>query len=105
MAFRLPRLTRWRLMSLPPAAPALVMGWVTAAGGAWNGSIVAEYIQAGGGLRITKRLGSLISDATAHANFPLLAGGVAPLRLPLLGLDRPGLRSLMVGGPKPLPDD
>jgi len=48
-AFRLPRLARWRVLYLPAAAPALVMGWVTAAGGAWNGSIVAEYIQAGAG--------------------------------------------------------
>jgi len=94
-AFRLPRLARWRLLYLPAAAPALVMGWVTAAGGAWNGSIVAEYIQAGGGLRITKGLGSLISDATAHANFPLLAGGIALMSLLVVGWNRLVWRSLM----------
>ncbi len=94
-AFRLPRLARWRVLYLPAAAPALVMGWVTAAGGAWNGSIVAEYIQAGGGLRITKGLGSLISDATAHANFPLLAGGIALMSLLVVGWNRLVWRSLM----------
>ncbi len=94
-AFRLPRLARWRLLYLPAAAPALVMGWVTAAGGAWNGSIVAEYIQAGSGLRITKGLGSLISDATAHANFPLLAGGIALMSLLVVGWNRLVWRSLM----------
>ncbi|HZH80661.1 MAG TPA: ABC transporter permease subunit, partial [Gemmatimonadales bacterium] len=72
--FRLPRVARWRTLYLPAAFPALVTGWVTAAGGAWNGSIVAEYIEAGGTLRLTRGLGSLISEATAHANFPLLAG-------------------------------
>src|SRR5256886_17491801 len=41
-AFRLPRLTRWRLLYLPAAAPALGMGWVPAARGAWNRSIVAD---------------------------------------------------------------
>src|SRR5207302_1505683 len=67
-AFQLPRLARWRSLYLPAAFPALVTGWVTAAGGAWNGSIVAEYMEAGGTLRTTPGLGSLISDATAHAN-------------------------------------
>src|SRR6266540_3780688 len=94
-AFRLPRLTRWRLLYLPAAAPALVMGWVTAAGGAWNGSIVAEYIQAGGELRTTKGLGSLISNATAHANFPLLAGGIALMSLVVVGWNRIVWRSMM----------
>lgn len=94
-AFRLPRLARWRVLYLPAAAPALVMGWVTAAGGAWNGSIVAEYIQAGGELRSTKGLGSLISNATAHANFPLLAGGIALMSLLVVGWNRLVWRSLM----------
>src|SRR3989442_5793544 len=74
-AFRLPPLARWRVLYLPAAAPALVMGWVTAAGGAWHGSIVAEYLQGGGGLRITKRLRRPISGAYAHANIPPLGGG------------------------------
>ena len=95
VAFRLPPLKRWRLLYLPAAAPALVMGWVTAAGGAWNGSIVAEYIQAGGALRTTRGLGSLISDATAHANFPLLAGGIALMSLLVVGWNRIVWRSLM----------
>jgi NitT/TauT family transport system permease protein len=94
-AFRLPRLKQWRLLYLPAAAPALVMGWVTAAGGAWNGSIVAEYIQAGGALRTTRGLGSLISEATAHANFPLLAGGIALMSLVVVGWNRIVWRSMM----------
>jgi NitT/TauT family transport system permease protein len=93
--FRLPRLARWRTLYLPAAFPALVTGWVTAAGGAWNGSIVAEYIEAGGTLRTTKGLGSLISEATAHANFPLLAGGIALMSLIVVGWNRLVWRSLM----------
>jgi NitT/TauT family transport system permease protein len=95
-AFQLPPVARWRTLYLPAAFPALVTGWVTAAGGAWNGSIVAEYIEAGGTLRVTRGLGSLISDATAHANFPLLAGGIAVMSLMVVGWNRLVWRSLMV---------
>src|SRR5437667_10811018 len=63
--FRLPRLARWRALYLPAAFPALVTGWVTAAGGAWNGSIVAEYIEAGGTPRTTAGMGRLNWCATA----------------------------------------
>ena len=93
--FRLPRVARWRMLYLPAAVPALITGWVTAAGGAWNGSIVAEYIEAGGALRTTKGLGSLISEATAHANFPLLAGGIALMSLIVVGWNRLVWRALM----------
>ncbi|HYL56247.1 MAG TPA: ABC transporter permease subunit, partial [Gemmatimonadales bacterium] len=93
--FRLPWLARWRDLYLPAAFPALVTGWVTAAGGAWNGSIVAEYIEAGGALRQTRGLGSLISEATAHANFPLLAGGIALMSLIVVGWNRMVWRTLL----------
>src|SRR5206468_11436189 len=49
-AFRLPRLTRWRMLYLPAAAPALVMGWVPAAGGAGHGSTVSHDMEAGSSL-------------------------------------------------------
>ena len=93
--FRLPWVARWRSLYLPAAFPALVTGWVTAAGGAWNGSIVAEYIEAGGTLRLTRGLGSLISEATAHANFPLLAGGIALMSLIVVGWNRMVWRTLL----------
>src|SRR5262249_13444785 len=35
---------QWRFLFLPSVLPALVTGWVTAAGGAWNASIVSELI-------------------------------------------------------------
>src|SRR2546429_145139 len=92
-AFQLPRLARWRSLYLPAAFPALVTGWVTAAGGAWNGSIVAEYMEAGGAPRPPPGLGGLISDATAHANFPFLAGGIGLMRRVVVGWDRFVLRA------------
>jgi NitT/TauT family transport system permease protein len=41
--YRWNRVQRWRELYLPAIFPFLVTGWVTAAGGAWNTSIVAEY--------------------------------------------------------------
>jgi len=93
--FQLSSAARWRTLYLPAAFPALVTGWLTAAGGAWNGSIVAEYIEVGGALRTTRGLGSLISEATAHASFPLLAGGIASMSLIVVGWNRLMWRPLM----------
>lgn len=68
------RIERWKKLYLPSIFPALVTGWVTAAGGAWNASIVSEYVQFRGSLVETDGLGSLISKATAAGNYSLLAG-------------------------------
>lgn len=86
--FKLSGWRRWQSLYLPAAFPALVTGWVTAAGGAWNASIVSEYITAGGGLQSTLGLGSLISDATARADFPLLAGGITLMSIIVVGWNR-----------------
>jgi NitT/TauT family transport system permease protein len=93
--FQLSSVARWRTLYLPAAFPTLVTGWLTAAGGAWNGSIVAEYIEVGGTLRTTRGLGSLISEATTHADFPLLAGGIAAMSLIVVGWNRLMWRPLM----------
>jgi NitT/TauT family transport system permease protein len=74
--FRYKRPQRWRLLMLPGVFPALVTGWVTAAGGAWNASIVAEYVHQGSNVLRTHGLGALISTAAEQGNLPLLAAGV-----------------------------
>jgi NitT/TauT family transport system permease protein len=74
--FRYGRPQRWRLLMLPGIFPALVTGWVTAAGGAWNASIVAEYVHQGSNTLRTHGLGALISTAAEQGNLPLLAAGV-----------------------------
>jgi len=63
---------RWRLLILPGIFPYLVTGLVTAAGGAWNASIVAEYFRFQGRVMSTPGLGSTISHATDSGNFQLL---------------------------------
>jgi NitT/TauT family transport system permease protein len=94
--FKVTGTRRWRTLYLPAAFPALVTGWVTAAGGAWNASIVSEYIQAGGTTRTAAGLGSLISVATAQANFPMLAGGITVMSLIVVGWNRLVWRRLAV---------
>lgn len=69
---QLNRRQRWRVLILPALFPYLVTGAITAGGGAWNASIIAEYIEFGGHTLRTTGLGSLISSATATGDYPLL---------------------------------
>ncbi len=79
--FGFTRRQRWTAPALPGVFPSQVTGWVTAAGGAWNASIVSEYVHFGGAVRTTTGLGALISDAAERGAFPLLAGGVITMAL------------------------
>jgi NitT/TauT family transport system permease protein len=72
--FRLNRAERWRKLLLPAIFPYLVTGFVTASGGAWNASIVAEYFKFHGKTISITGLGAVISHATDTGNFPALLG-------------------------------
>jgi NitT/TauT family transport system permease protein len=66
---------RWRTLLLPAIFPFLVTGLITASGGAWNASIVSEYVQYNGHTYSTTGLGADIAEAAAAGHFPdLLAG-------------------------------
>jgi NitT/TauT family transport system permease protein len=70
--FRFGRIDRWRIVILPAIFPYLITGLVTASGGAWNASIVAEYFHFKGQVLSTFGLGAEISSATDAGNFSLL---------------------------------
>jgi len=70
--FRLGNLERWRTLLLPGIFPYLITGLVTASGGAWNASIVAEYFHFRKQTFATTGLGALISQATDTGNSRLL---------------------------------
>ena len=72
---------KWRVLYLPAIFPALTTGWITAAGGAWNTSIVSEYVQFQGQTHTATGLGALINGAQAQGNFPLLAAAVLAMAL------------------------
>jgi NitT/TauT family transport system permease protein len=63
---------RWRKLILPGIFPYLVTGLVTASGGAWNASIVAEYFHFKGQIYTTTGLGAIISKATDSGDFHVL---------------------------------
>jgi len=73
--FDLPRWQRWRRLILPAIFPYLITGMITATGGAWNASIVAEYVTFGHRTVATTGLGSLIARAANDGRFPLLLAG------------------------------
>ena len=70
--FRFSRIDRWRTVILPAIFPYLITGLVTASGGAWNASIVAEYFHFKGQVLSTFGLGAEISSATDAGNFAVL---------------------------------
>ena len=79
---------RWRRLVLPALFPSLLTGWITAMGGAWNASIVAEYMKYRGKTLTTVGLGALISQATDQGNFDLLAAAVGVMALVVVGFNR-----------------
>jgi NitT/TauT family transport system permease protein len=72
---------RWRTLLLPGIFPALTTGWITAAGGAWNTSIVAEYIQDYTPPLQATGLGALITDAPTKGHYGVLAASVLAMAL------------------------
>lgn len=82
--------TRWSKLYLPSIFPSLVTGWVTAAGGAWNASIVSEYVSFRGQILKTRGLGALISEATSSGNFPILAACLIVMTVTVVSINRFG---------------
>jgi NitT/TauT family transport system permease protein len=70
--FRFSRLERWKKLILPAIFPYLITALVTASGGAWNASIIAEYFHLRGQTYSTIGLGALISQASDDGNSALL---------------------------------
>jgi NitT/TauT family transport system permease protein len=75
-AYHWSRWRRWTSLYVPAVFPHLVTGLVTAAGGAWNATIVSEYVQLRGTTLSAFGLGATISRATASGNYPLLCAAV-----------------------------
>jgi NitT/TauT family transport system permease protein len=72
---RLSRRQRWQQVILPAVFPAYVTGGITAAGGAWNASIVAELVAWHKQTLNAYGLGNFISTASNDGKFALLIGG------------------------------
>jgi len=87
-ALRLPRWERWKALYLPAVVPAYVTGGITAAGGAWNASIVAEVVDYGSHHLVAEGIGSYITEATAHGDFPAIFVGVVVMSVYVVATNR-----------------
>lgn len=79
---------RWRTLVIPALFPYIVTGAITASGGAWNASIVAEYAQFGGRTLSTVGIGATISRATAAGNYPLLLAATLAMIVAVVLINR-----------------
>ncbi len=66
------RWQRWIKLILPGIFPYLITGMVTASGGAWNASVMAEYSHVKGQTLSTIGLGAQIDAATDSGRFSML---------------------------------
>jgi NitT/TauT family transport system permease protein len=88
VAFGMRRRERLWSLYLPAVFPFLVTGWVTAAGGAWNASIVAEYVTYRGATLAAFGLGAAVSQAAEHAQFAELAAAVLVMSVVVISFNR-----------------
>ena len=86
--FHLGKVERWKKLLLPAIFPYLVTGFVTASGGAWNASIVAEYFRFHGQTFTITGLGASISRATDTGNFPMLLAGTLVMAALVVTINR-----------------
>ena len=71
----------WRRVLLPAVFPAYLTGGLTASGGAWNASVVAEVASWGTTTLTASGLGAYIADQTVRGDHPRVALGIAVMSL------------------------
>jgi NitT/TauT family transport system permease protein len=68
---------RWRKLILPAIFPHYITGAMAAAGGCWNASIVAEYVEWGEHKITSTGIGNYITQYTHEGDFARIALGIA----------------------------
>ena len=86
--FRFSTVEKWKVIILPSIFPYLITGLVTASGGAWNASIVAEYFRLKNQTLSTFGLGAQISAATDAGQFPILLWATILMALIVVTINR-----------------
>ncbi len=84
----LSRRMRWRTLYWPAIFSSWVTGGITAAGGAWNASIVAEVVNYGPHTLTATGLGAYIAQSTAEGDFARTLIGVTVMSAFVVGLNR-----------------
>ena len=78
----------WRQVALPGIFPYYVTGALTASGGSWNASIVAETVSWGHEQLEATGLGTFIAKATTAGDYPRVALGIAVMSIFVIALNR-----------------
>lgn len=86
--YRLRGLRRWRVLIMPGIFPYLITGLITATGGAWNATIVSEYVTFAGEVMTTPGLGSSISLATTSGDFRMLLASTIAMAVAVVSINR-----------------
>ncbi len=94
--FQVRGIDRWKKLILPGIFPYLVTGMVTASGGAWNATIVAEYFHFKGHIYTTTGLGATISQATDAGDFKMLIAATIVMAATVVTVNRLVWRKLFV---------
>jgi NitT/TauT family transport system permease protein len=85
---RLSGWTRWSKYLIPAILPGLVTGWITAAGGAWNATIVSEIVRIGSTTYTATGLGAYITNASNSNNFSKLTAAVIVMAVVVVAVNR-----------------
>ncbi|TNB91195.1 ABC transporter permease subunit [Pseudomonas jessenii] len=78
----------WRKVMLPGIFPYYVTGAITASGGAWNASIVSEFVSWGQDKVVAHGLGAYIAQTTAAGDFPKITLGVVVMAIFVVAFNR-----------------
>ena len=85
---RLSRKLWWRKLILPAIFPSYITGGITAAGGAWNASIVAEIVSYHGTTLTAVGLGAYIKEATSSGDAGRILIGVIVMSFYVVAMNR-----------------
>jgi NitT/TauT family transport system permease protein len=78
----------WRTVILPGIFPYFITGAITASGGAWNASIVAEYVKWGDTTLTAHGVGAYIQTNTVAGDYPRIVLGIVMLSLVVTAFNR-----------------
>ncbi|BDR52858.1 ABC transporter permease [Bombiscardovia nodaiensis] len=87
-SLRQPTWQRWKTLILPAVFSSWCTGGITAAGGAWNASIVSEVVSYGKHTLTAQGLGSYIAEATSIGDTPKIIAGVVVMSIFVVAANR-----------------
>jgi NitT/TauT family transport system permease protein len=79
---------RWRTLILPALFPYIITGLITASGGAWNASIIAEFTHFSGKTSKVVGLGAVITESTADGDYALLLASTLTMIIMVAAINR-----------------